>query len=74
MKGDVMKITTQQAVKALQKALKKDDGYRETWEANIAMAFYDEYRRNPKRYKNRGDQLEIARNAAGNFLDMLIKQ
>lgn len=65
------------AIKALTKALAEDTSegsYYYTWQANIAMAFYDEYRR------EMGDSPkmnvfihEIANNAAKNFLNLLIK-
>ena len=35
-------ITTQQAMQQLRRALTTDPSYRESWKANIAMAFYDE--------------------------------
>lgn len=51
-----------------------EGSYYYTWQANIAMAFYDEYRR------EMGDSPkmnvfihEIANNAAKNFLNLLIK-
>ena len=61
------------AVEKLQKALNKDKDYYHSWQANIAMAFYDEYRRRPKKYINRQELLEISNNAAKNFLNLLIK-
>lgn len=57
----------------LKKALKKDEGYFISWKANIAMAFYDEYRRCNKKYLNKKDILNIANKGAENFLNLLIK-
>ena len=53
----------------------RDDGeYRNSWKANIAMAFVDEYDRNSKTYKNKGDIHKIANDAADNFLDLLVAE
>ena len=63
--------------KKLIKALRKDAGYFLGWQANIAMAFFDEYQRamtkNKKRYINRDELHKISNNAAKNFLNLLIK-
>lgn len=59
-------------IDVLRKAL-KDPGYYYSWQANIAMAFKDEYSRNKKKYKNRQDIHEIANNAAKNFLNILMR-
>ena len=63
-----MNLTTK-----LIKALKEDKDYYYGWQANIAMAFYDEYRRCEKKYKNRKDIHRIANNAAKNFLNTLMR-
>ncbi len=58
------------SIAVLVKALKEDDGYYMGWQANIAMAFFDECGKtilNDKRHI-----LDIANQAAKNFLDMLI--
>jgi len=64
---------TAKAVRILSKELKKDSAYYYGWQSNIAMAFFDAYNRNPKKYKNREDIHEIANEAAINFLNLLIK-
>lgn len=61
------------AVDTLTMALSEDVDFYRAYQANIAMAFYDEYRRNKKKYKNQIDVHSIANTAARNFLDMLIK-
>ena len=44
------------------------------WQANIAMAFYDEFMRQRNDSEESAEDIhEIANNAAKNFLDMLIK-
>ncbi len=58
-------------LKELIKRLNKDREYRYGWQANIAMAFKDEYDRNKKKYKNREDIHKIANQAARNFLNTL---
>jgi hypothetical protein len=62
------------AVKILSTALKNDEDYYYSYQANIAMAFKDEYDRNNKKYKNRKDIHDIANQAAINFLNLLISQ
>ena len=59
-------------INTLIKNLKKDSGYYESWKANIAMAFKDEYGRCEKRYKNRNDIHRIANKSADNFLNLLM--
>ena len=59
-------------IKKFRKVLKEDEDLYFTWRSNIAMAFYDECRRNKKKHKNREDIHEIANNAAINFLNSLI--
>jgi len=60
-------------IEKLKKALREDKELYYGYQSNIAMAFYDEYRRNDKKYKNLQDIHLIANNAAKNFLDLLIK-
>jgi len=55
------------AVDTLRKALMNDPDYFRSWQANIAMAFYDEYRRRPN-----ADLHFVANEAAIQFLDLLI--
>ena len=65
-------MKVEKAVKTLTEALKKDAGFRETYKANIALAFKDEYarRRLEKNHVNSEDVHEIANKAADNFLDL----
>ena len=60
-------------ITALVKELKKDEGYYISWKANIAMAIYDTYYKNKKKYKNRADIHGICNEGADNFLQLLIK-
>jgi len=60
------------AVKVLVRTLRDDEGYREAWKANIAMAFYDEFNRTYPDH-NLPRLHEIANEAAGNFLNLLAK-
>lgn len=70
------KITTEQAMKKLTSALIADKDYYYSWQANIAMAFKDEWQRasdsgglpcTPEHIHN------IANDAAKYFLDLLCK-
>lgn len=56
-----------QAVEKLSEALKSDAGYWQTWKANIAVQFQDEFARE---HRHRGVH-EISNNAAENFLKLL---
>jgi hypothetical protein len=71
-------MKTPDAIKHLQKELKKDKGYRETWVANIAMPFYDEFNRwkkkNPGKHPNSQDIHKIGNKAAEDFLKILCDQ
>lgn len=60
-----------EAMEVLKDALLNDDDYRLGWQANIAMAFKDEYYRNSSKYKNQQDIHVIANTAAKNFLALL---
>lgn len=62
-------MTTKEAVEHLCSELLKDSGYYDSWKANIAMSFKDEFYRS---YLNKGIH-EISNNAAENFLDMLCR-
>lgn len=69
-------MNTQESVEHLIRELKGDSSYFETWKANIAMAFVDEYDRHIEKHgqcTNRADVHGIANNAAGNFLNTLMK-
>ncbi len=62
-----------EAVNTLIDHLREDEHYAYGWQANIAMAFKDEYDRCKKKYKNRGDIHAIANEAACNFLKLLTR-
>ncbi len=66
-------MTTKEAVKQLVKALKEDEGYKYSWQANIAMAFKDEYARTVSSGKPIIGVHEIANTAAINFLNLLCR-
>ena len=62
------------AMGVLIEALQSDPGYRLSWQANIAMAFKDEYAcNNMPDAESKGSATihEISNNAADNFLAML---
>lgn len=66
-------------IDALVSALKNDDGYRETWKANLAMAFVDEYKKwgDGQSIGGPADRMELhllANKAADNFLNTLCAQ
>ena len=61
-----------QAIRLLGRTLKKDTNYYRSWKANIALAFYDEYRRT-KGYKSRAILHKIANQSADNFLELLMR-
>lgn len=63
------------AVKLLAKSLKEDPGYFESWQANIAVQFQDEW----AKYFSEADENKkiigvISNQAAENFLNLLIAQ
>jgi len=65
-------LTTKEAVEILVKSLQLDPGYRYGWQANIAMAFVDEFQRS--KFLDQVPYCEIhkiANKAADNFLDLL---
>lgn len=65
-------MTTKEAVEHLTKALESDPGYWICWQANIAMAFKDEFNRHPLNGMQLKDDIhEIANTAADNFLKRL---
>lgn len=67
-------MSIKKEVDILVNTLKGDPGYYYTWQANIAMAFKDEYNRATENGKIVGIDLHsIANNAAKNFLDLLIR-
>ena len=68
-----MSTEIQNAVETLTKAIKDDPELYYAYQANIAMAFKDEYNRNHKKYKNKEDVHKIANTAAKNFLNIWIR-
>ena len=57
-----------EAMGIVTKAIKEDEGYRIGWQANIAMAFYDEYNKS-----NSDTIINISNRAADNFLRLLTR-
>lgn len=57
-----------EAVDIVCQALITDEGYRRSWQANIAMAFQDEFH---KSYMDSYDLHRVANTAATNFLSRL---
>ncbi len=70
-------MKTEEAIKVLTDALKNDPSYRESWKANIAMAYIDNerwYRDKVKKAPNAlngEDKHKIANEAAEYFLRLL---
>lgn len=60
-------MTLSEAVEAVTEALREDEDYRRSWQANIAMAFQDEY----ARAQSKDLIHEIANRAATYFLSSL---
>lgn len=67
-------MTLPNAINVLKQALVDDIGYYHSWEANIAMAFYDEYIRQQGDMEPLDGLMDICTNAADNFLQRLIKE
>lgn len=65
-----MKI--KEAVDTLRKNLKKDKDFYRTYEANIALQFFDEVNRK-KINIDQEELMEISKTAAKNFLDLFIE-
>lgn len=74
-----MENNIKETINILTKALKKDEDYRRSWQANIAMCFKDECYRSFKEslyteYKDApGEIHKIANKASINFLNLLCK-
>jgi len=68
-------MTIQESVSRLTQELKSDPSYRITWQADIAMAFYDracQYKKKTnKKYLSMVDIHTIANDAANSFLNLL---
>ena len=65
-----------EAVNVLVEALKTNDGYRIVWQANIAMAFKDEWYRDEFQQSEQqfADVHKLANTAADSFLNLLCKE
>ena len=68
-----MENQIKEAVQTLTKSLREDKDFYYSYQANIAMAFKDEYDRSQKKYKNKTDIHKIANQAAKNFLNLWIR-
>jgi hypothetical protein len=72
--------STKEAIETLSKALKEDSDYRMSWQANIAMAFQDEFERGaefnttPLTNVERDALHTVANKAADNFLNNLTRE
>ena len=68
-------MKTEDAINHLTSAWKQNDDYRESWKANIAMAYKDNYhwykQKTGKTVMNHEDLHIIANNAADYFLEQL---
>jgi len=67
------KTKISEAVSVLTKALKKDERFFMSYQANIAMAFYDEYRRTGNNLSH-SKVHTVANKAAINFLNLWCNQ
>ena len=68
-------MTTQEAIKHLTKQLKKDAGYRESWKANIAMAFKDrhyQYKKEKNKKLLSNEDIHIVANEAAEYFLRLL--
>lgn len=70
------KLRIGEAVRKLTKELENDADFRYSYQANIAMAFKDEYarRKKDKKYLSKQDIHEISNIAANNFLALLCRK
>jgi hypothetical protein len=63
------------AMKLLGKCLKEDDGYRQSWVANIAMSIYDEFiDQDGKMIADKDNLHTLCNDGAERFIDLLIKE
>lgn len=69
-----MENKLKEAVELLCENLKSDETYYYSWQANIAMAFKDEYARNSPVGSRLDNLHELSNNAAKNFLNQLIAE
>lgn len=58
-------------MEAVCRALRQDSGYYAAWQANIAMAFFDEWKKD--RPRNSDEVHATANRAAKQFLDFLMR-
>lgn len=65
------KVNLSDAINRVCEEIKKDKGYRLSWEANIAMAFKDAFDFSGHKHDNEVVH-EVANKAAATFLDQLI--
>jgi len=65
-------MSIKRAVRKLTKALRKDEEFYYTYQANIAMAIKDEFNKRKKPYTSQSDMHEIANTGAKNFLNLFI--
>lgn len=68
---EIEKMDVKEAVDTLTKALKEDPEYYYAWQANIAMSFVDEFKKQSKTVEP-GLHF-IANQAAIHFLDLLMR-
>lgn len=69
--------TLNDSIQHLITALKESDEYRQTWQANLAMAYADCYHWHCRKMTNKlsdEDISQIANEAADYFLDLLTQQ
>jgi len=62
------------ALKIVRETIAGDKELRHSYQANIAMAFYDAYRNNPSKSKKLSVIHDIANEAADNFLTTWCKE
>jgi len=63
-------MNTAEAIQALQKALKEDEGYYQVWQANIAVCIQDVWNKE----KPSVDVHKISNEGAKRFLDLLLRE
>lgn len=63
-----------EAMKVVTAEIKNDPGYRIGWQANIAVAFQDEFARQYKERLGDFDIHDISNKAANNFLNILCRE
>lgn len=71
-KRTTKKTKYQQALQIVRAELRKNGDIRHGWQANIAMAFFDESRRSSKRGLPRVELHRVANEAADHFINKLL--